>query len=85
MTSPVRRDASFVIRIWWERGSKGPAVWRGQVVHVQTGQIAFFRRKDTLIAFIERWSGAGEVNGALDRPARQGDAGGHGFPSGMQE
>lgn len=60
----AHRDASFVIRIWWERRSKRPAVWRGQIIHVQTGQTIFFQHEGVLIDFIQRWSGTakGEEN-----------------------
>jgi len=53
----VKRDASFVIRIWWERRSQKPALWRGQIIHVQTGQTRFFQRENALASFIRRWTG----------------------------
>ena len=58
MSHPSQRDASFIIRIWWERRSQESAVWRGQIIHVQTGQSRFLQDESALIAFIKRWSGA---------------------------
>ncbi len=61
MPRPIKRDASFIIRIWWERRSQESAVWRGQIIHVQTGQSRFLQNESTLIGFIRRWSGAADA------------------------
>jgi hypothetical protein len=39
--------ASFTLRIWRE----ADAIWRGQIVHVQTGQTAFFQDPARMWAF----------------------------------
>lgn len=57
MPKNPRRDASFVVRIWWERWGKGLVRWRGQVVHAETRQSAHFDSIPTLLAFLEKWSG----------------------------
>ena len=52
-----KRDASFIVRIWWERSHDQAAMWRGQIIHVQTGQTVFFQREQALMTFIRRCSG----------------------------
>ena len=51
------RDASFVVRIWWERMDQGQVYWRGEVVHSLSRQSIFFDNLSTLVAFLERWVG----------------------------
>lgn len=51
------RNASFVVRIWWEASSGGQAFWRGQVVHASTGQHAYFDDLAALLDFLQRWAG----------------------------
>jgi isocitrate dehydrogenase kinase/phosphatase len=58
MPSNLQRDASFIVRIWWERRVGPESVWRGQVVHAQTRQAAYFNDVSVLINFIYRWTGA---------------------------
>ena len=60
-----RRNASFVVRIWWERRRDRPPVWRGQIIHVQTGQTLFFQRAEALITFIGHWTGTVEESDNL--------------------
>lgn len=55
--SNLRRDASFVVRIWWEPTAEGPPLWRGQVVHALTGETRYFARVEDLVAFMEQWAG----------------------------
>lgn len=56
MPSNLRRDSSFVVRIWWESWKTGVR-WRGQVVHAETRQSTHFDSIPTLIAFLEKWTG----------------------------
>ena len=59
MMEPIgKRDASFIIRIWWEKRRNKSEMWRGQIIHVQTGQTVFFQCENVLVAFIRHWSGA---------------------------
>ena len=53
----LHRDASFVVRIWWEQRQEGPPLWRGQVVHAPTGETRYFDRVEDLVAFMEQWAG----------------------------
>ena len=46
--------ASFLIRIWRERGQ---LTWRVWVQHIQSGESAYLRCFDELWAFFERWIG----------------------------
>lgn len=57
MPNSPRRDASFVIRIWWEREAAGRVHWRGQATHAQTSQSVYFEEILSLVAFLERWAG----------------------------
>lgn len=57
MPTTMRCDASFVVRIWWERRIGVPPIWRGQAVHARTGQVHYFDQLEDLLAFIGRWTG----------------------------
>jgi hypothetical protein len=61
-SSTVQRDASFIVRIWWERRRWHPAIWRGQIIHVQTGQSCFFQSEADMTDFVRRWTGATPVS-----------------------
>jgi len=48
-------SASFIVRIWRERG-EGLAVcqeWRGSIEHVQTGRRTFFRDLSAIASFMK--------------------------------
>ena len=66
MSPNSRRDASFVVRIWWERSHEGPARWRGQVIHAESRQPAYFGTLSALFAFLEQWVGDLEWQGQTD-------------------
>ncbi|RME60887.1 MAG: hypothetical protein D6790_08620 [Caldilineae bacterium] len=53
-----RGDASFIVRIWWERPVDGRPIWRGQVIHVLGQESAYFQTVQELVAFCEQWTGA---------------------------
>jgi hypothetical protein len=57
MSPNPRRDASFVIRIWWERGVEDRVRWRGRVVHASNRQSAYFEAIPVLVKFLEQWTG----------------------------
>jgi hypothetical protein len=48
---------SFVARIWLEPGTNGDPIWRGQVLHVQSNEEAYFQDLGALNKFLERVSG----------------------------
>ena len=60
MTQPTRRDASFIVRIWWEGRDQATAepIWRGQAQHAATGEAISFRNLEQLGTFFRRWTGA---------------------------
>ena len=64
----LRHDASFIVRIWWERPVGSGPVWRGQVVHAKSGQARYFDRLDTLAAFVEQWTGELRWKASGERP-----------------
>lgn len=49
-----RYSDSFVVRIWREESVPG---WRGWVQHARSGDAAFIRNLEDLVAFFERWTG----------------------------
>ena len=53
----IKRDASFIIRIWWEKRRNKSEIWRGQIIHVQTGQTIFFQQENDVVMFIQRMCG----------------------------
>lgn len=74
MTTFAARDASFVVRIWWERPESGAPVLRGSVQHVLTGEIAYFDDLRALAVSIARWCGGPDAGGEAsksDMPNRE--------------
>ena len=57
MPADLHRDASFIVRVWWERRIDAGPLWRGQVVHAPTGQSRYFDQLEDLLAFMEQWAG----------------------------
>jgi hypothetical protein len=51
------RDASFVVRIWWEQRPGAEPLWRGQVIHTATNQARYFERVEDLVVFVQNWTG----------------------------
>ena len=51
------RDASFVVRIWWEQRPPAEPLWRGQVIHTATNQACYFERVEDLVVFVQNWAG----------------------------
>ena len=64
----VQHDASFILRIWWERRRWHPAIWRGQIIHVQTGQSCYFQDERDMTSFIRRWTGATSRSSHKEEP-----------------
>jgi len=48
-------SASFIVRIWRERGEGGAVSqeWRGSVEHVQSGRRSFFRNLSAIAGFMK--------------------------------
>ena len=68
MPKQQRRHDSFVLRIWWEGDQEAPRIWRGWIQHAATGQIAYVRTAEELLAFIETQTGELDPhNGDLGR------------------
>ena len=57
--------ASFVLRIWWEEGEKGP-IWRGRIEHAISGDNRYFQKIQELFHFIEAYTGPLEAEGGGD-------------------
>ena len=50
------RCASFIVRVWCERGDaemRSVPVWRGSIEHVPSGARGFFQELDAVIAFMK--------------------------------
>jgi hypothetical protein len=80
-TSP-HRDASFIVRIWWEHGRGARPLWRGQVVHAWSSQARYFDQLPDLLAFIDEWTGItepapGSEPAPSEEPAQQEGVGQH--------
>ena len=60
MSQPTRRDASFVVRIWWEGRDQATdePIWRGRAQHAASGEAFSFRNLEQLGNFLRHWSGA---------------------------
>jgi len=58
MSSTPHKDASFIVRIWWEQRGGRRVAWRGRVIHAQTHQSAYFEGIPALVAFLEQWTGS---------------------------
>ncbi len=72
MSPNLRRDGTFVVRIWWERRTGDSPLWRGQAFHAITGRSRYFETMEELVAFLIRWTGA--------RSPEDGTAGHHRLP-----
>lgn len=60
MTPLDNRNASFVLRIWWEEADAKPGgrrLWRARVQHVRSGEATYVQDLEGLLGFIERWAG----------------------------
>lgn len=57
MSEKFYQDASFVVRIFWERHPQELLRWRGQVIHASTQQSVYFEKIDDLHEFIHEWTG----------------------------
>lgn len=51
------RSYTFIVRIWIEPRESAEAAeeWRGEIKHVPSGQILYFRHLDTLPATIQQF------------------------------
>jgi hypothetical protein len=43
----------FTVRLWLEELGDGQTEWRGQVQHVVSGEIQYFRNWQTLVTFLQ--------------------------------
>lgn len=59
------RSHLFTLRLWREVWGDGQAEWRGQVRHVLSGEVRYFRRWSALIAYL-----VAMVRGAEDSPGQ---------------
>ncbi len=48
--APASPREVFIVRLWSE--SRARPIWRGQVQHVRTGQVAYVRGLEELLAFL---------------------------------
>ena len=62
------RSHLFTVRLWLEAWGDGQAEWRGQVQHVLSGEVRYFRQWPALIAHLLEMAGR-------EASPSQGDAG----------
>lgn len=48
---------AFVLRFWREDGEDDGWMWRGLIQHVATGEAMPVRDVETLLHFVEQWTG----------------------------
>lgn len=54
MNDPLRRRTeTFVVRLWAEYLEQTPPAWRGEVEHVDSGQVVRFGDTGKMLEFIE--------------------------------
>jgi hypothetical protein len=46
--------ATFVVRLWLERGEEAECAWRGQIEHVQSGEREYVCEMTQVTGFIEK-------------------------------
>jgi hypothetical protein len=49
---PAHRSHLFAVRLWAEELGNGQTEWRGQVQHVLSGEMRYFRDWATLVEFV---------------------------------
>ncbi len=71
MNSPIEY-ASFLIRLWREPSTYSDAatVWRGEVIHVQSGGHRAVNDLATLLTFLREQSGDANLLSAASRGSR---------------
>jgi hypothetical protein len=62
MDSPPFAGSTFIIRVWLERSATG-SCWRGQIVHVQSGEKRYFLSLEDMLKFIRDFVSMPEVEG----------------------
>ncbi len=50
---PPARTHLFAVRVWLEDLGQGQSEWRGEVHHVISGEIRYFRNWPALLALLE--------------------------------
>ncbi len=50
---PPARTQLFAVRVWLEDLGQGQSEWRGEVHHVISGEIRYFRNWPALLALLE--------------------------------
>lgn len=51
---PSGASQLFTVRLWAEPLGDGRTEWRGQVCHVMSGRVRYFREWPALLAFLEQ-------------------------------
>ncbi|HET7091361.1 MAG TPA: hypothetical protein VFL17_22235 [Anaerolineae bacterium] len=51
--APRPRTHLFTVRVWLEDLGDGKAEWRGQVKHVMSGEVRYFREWQTLLGHLK--------------------------------
>lgn len=56
-THPLSRKSHlFMVRVWLEDLGDGKTEWRGQVKHVLSGEVRYFREWPMLLAYLREMS-----------------------------
>ena len=57
MSARKPTNHAFVLRLWREDDDDDDKIWRGWIQHVGTGEATTIQDGETLLHFIERWTG----------------------------
>jgi hypothetical protein len=49
-----RRTETFIVRIWAEYLEQTPAAWRGEIVHIGSGEVRRFGDLDEMDEYVQR-------------------------------
>jgi hypothetical protein len=63
---PHHQSQLFTVRLWAEHLGDGRTEWRGQVQHVISGEVHYFREWPTLIAWLVAMLPATETKSTAD-------------------
>jgi hypothetical protein len=65
---PSHQSQLFILRVWLEDLGEGKTEWRGQVKHVMSGEVRYFREWATLVKHLKAMLSSVEKNGTAMPP-----------------
>lgn len=62
---PHRRTHLFMVRVWYEQPGESKTEWRGQLKHVLSGEVRYFRNWTTLVEQMKLFLSKAENNASI--------------------